>query len=72
MVLFAKCHDSCINTIFNHIIIFFKKDSFANVVDLLDDMFERCVALDEPLEMNFIKKHAKELELDGIERPAAR
>jgi len=48
------------------------RDSFANVVDLLDDMFERCVAVDEPLEMNFIKKHAQELELDGVERPAAR
>ncbi len=35
-------------------------------------MFERCVAADEPLEMNFIKKHARELEADGIERPAAR
>ncbi len=35
-------------------------------------MFERSVAADEPVEMNFIKKHAQELELDGVERPAAR
>mmetsp|Transcript_16101 Transcript_16101/g.19664 ORF Transcript_16101/g.19664 Transcript_16101/m.19664 type:complete len:727 (+) Transcript_16101:2098-4278(+) len=48
------------------------RDSFANVVDLLDDMFERCVAVNEPLDMNFVKKHAQELELDGVERPAAR
>lgn len=48
------------------------RDSFANVVDLLDDMFERCASADEPIEMNFIKKHAKELEKDGVERPAAR
>lgn len=42
-------------------------------MDLLDDMFERAaVAEDEPNEMNFIKKHASELLLDGVERPAAR
>lgn len=48
------------------------RDSFANVVDLLDDMFERCAIADEPVEMNFIKKHALELSKDGVERPAAR
>jgi len=49
------------------------RDSFANVVDLLDDMFERCASADEPVDMNFIKKHAQELVEDGVkERPAAR
>lgn len=48
------------------------RDSFANIVDLLDDMFERCSVLDEPVDMNFIKKHALELAKDGVERPAAR
>lgn len=49
------------------------RDSFANIVDLLDDMFERAaVAEDEPEDMNFIKKHASSLRKDGIERPAAR
>ena len=48
------------------------RDSFANIVDLLDDMFERAAAADEPLEMNFIKKHAERLRADGVERPAAR
>jgi len=48
------------------------RDSFANVVDLLDDMFERLAKADEPIEMNYIKKHALELENDGIERSAAR
>jgi magnesium chelatase subunit H len=49
------------------------RDTFANVVDLLDDMFERASsAPDEPHEMNFIKKHAAELAKDGVERPAAR
>jgi len=48
------------------------RDSFANVVDLLDDMFERCAKADEPLELNFIKKHALDLAKDGVDRPAAR
>lgn len=33
----------------------FSRDSFANIVDLLDDMFERAAAADEPIEMNYIK-----------------
>jgi len=49
------------------------RDSFANIVDLLDDMFERAAFADEPCEMNFIKKHALELISEGVEeRPAAR
>lgn len=48
------------------------RDSFANVVDLLDDMFERCVAADEPENLNFVKKHANELKKDGVDRIAAR
>jgi magnesium chelatase subunit H len=48
------------------------RDSFANVVDLLDDMFERAATADESPDMNYIKKHALELEADGTERPAAR
>ena len=48
------------------------RDSFGNIVDLLDDMFERAATVDEPLSMNFIKKHAKSLTDDGVDRPAAR
>ncbi|KAL7562060.1 hypothetical protein ACA910_011099 [Epithemia clementina (nom. ined.)] len=49
------------------------RDSFANVVDLLDDMFERAASADEPESMNFIKKHSNELIADGTsERTAAR
>jgi magnesium chelatase subunit H len=49
------------------------RDSFANIVDLLDDMFERAAQADEPSDMNFIKKHAQELIASGVdERPAAR
>ena len=50
----------------------YSRDSFANVVDLLDDMFERAAAADEPIDMNFVKKHAQELSADGVDRPAAR
>ena len=48
------------------------RDSFANVVDLLDDMFERAATAEESPEMNFVRKHAAELEAAGTERPAAR
>ena len=48
------------------------RGSFANVVDLLDDMIERCAKADEPIDMNFIRKHSLDLENDGVERSAAR
>ena len=49
------------------------RDTFENVVLLLDDLFERAAAAaDEPVEMNFVRKHALELEAQGAERPAAR
>ena len=49
------------------------RDSFANIVDLLDDMFERAASANEPEEMNFIRKHANELLDNGVtERTAAR
>ena len=48
------------------------RDSFANIVDLLDDMFERAASAAEPESMNYIKKHAVALVKDGVERPAAR
>ena len=48
------------------------RDSFGNIVDLLDDMFERAATADEPSSMNFIKKHAEALTEEGVERPAAR
>lgn len=36
-------------------------------------MFERCVEADEPVSMNFVKKHANELKDSGVtERTAAR
>eukprot|EP00899_Mesostigma_viride_P018142 jgi/Mesvir1/26329/Mv22508-RA.1 len=48
------------------------RDSFANVVDLLDDLFHRAAEADEPVDMNFIRKHALELKGKGVDKPAAR
>lgn len=41
------------------------RDSFQNVVELLDDVFQRAAAADEPEEMNFIKKHAQAMLATG-------
>jgi cobalamin biosynthesis Mg chelatase CobN len=38
------------------------RDSFANVVELLDAMFVKAAAAEEPEEMNYIKKHAAEMQ----------
>jgi magnesium chelatase subunit H len=35
-------------------------------VELLDDLFARAAAADEPEDMNFIKKHARQLESKGV------
>lgn len=43
-----------------------------NVVDLLDDLFQRAAAADEPHAMNFIRKHAAEIKGKGLANPAAR
>ena len=48
------------------------RDSFANVATLLDDMFQRAAAAEEPPEMNFIRKHALQAKAAGINAPAAR
>ena len=48
------------------------RDTFENVVLLLDDLFERAAAADEPVEMNYVRKHALELEVPRRRAPAAR
>ena len=42
------------------------RDSFANVVDLLDDLMVRAAAADEPTELNFVRKHALEMRASGL------
>ena len=36
----------------------FFRDMFPNLIDLLDEIFETVSSLDEPLEMNYVKKHS--------------
>lgn len=49
------------------------RDSFSNVVELLDDLFERAAEAEgESEEENYIKKHARKLQAQGEERPTAR
>eukprot|EP00850_Spirogloea_muscicola_P002275 SM000008S22364 [mRNA] locus=s8:1270267:1283112:- [translate_table: standard] len=48
------------------------RDSFANVVELLDDLFQRAGEADEPSEMNFVRKHSLGLKAQGVEVPTAR
>lgn len=40
------------------------------MVELLDDLFARAAASDEPEEMNFIRKHAAQLEAKGVTQGA--
>ncbi|KAK9915657.1 hypothetical protein WJX75_002261 [Coccomyxa subellipsoidea] len=48
------------------------RDSFQNVVELLDDLFQRAAAADEPPEQNFIRKHVLSMGGTGVTNPAAR
>jgi magnesium chelatase subunit H len=42
------------------------RDAFQNVVELLDDLFARAAAADEPEHMNYIAKHARALQQQGV------
>lgn len=49
------------------------RDSFQNVVELLDDAFQRAAAAeDEPQELNYVRKHAIAMEQEGVTNPGAR
>lgn len=48
------------------------RDSFQNVVELLDDMFRRAAEADEPEEMNFVRKHALAMTQTGLQNASAR
>ncbi|MEL6457744.1 MAG: magnesium chelatase subunit H [Cyanobacteria bacterium J06621_15] len=48
------------------------RDSFVNIIELLDDLFQRAANLDEPVDKNFIRKHALELKQKGVENTSAR
>lgn len=48
------------------------RDTFVNIIELLDDLFKRVADADESIEDNFIRKHALELQEKGIENATAR
>lgn len=48
------------------------RDSFVNIVELLDDLFRRAAEVDEPPERNAIRRHAQQLAAEGIANPSAR
>merc|ERR1712147_27737 len=49
------------------------RDAFANVVGLLDDCFARCAEAEhEPIEMNFVRKHALEMQAKGLDATSSR
>jgi magnesium chelatase subunit H len=48
------------------------RDSFLNIIELLDDLFQRAAEIDEDPEQNFIRKHVLALKSKGIENPTAR
>src|SRR5919202_856158 len=48
------------------------RDSFVNIIELLDDLFKRAAEANEPEDKNFIRKHALALKAQGVENVAAR
>ena len=48
------------------------RDSFVNIIELLDDLFLRAAQINEPEEQNFIRKHALALKSQGVENVSAR
>ncbi|MEH1816959.1 MAG: magnesium chelatase subunit H [Nostoc sp.] len=48
------------------------RDSFVNIIELLDDLFQRAADADEPDDQNFIRRHALTLKAQGVENASAR
>ncbi|MCL1471123.1 magnesium chelatase subunit H [Argonema antarcticum] len=48
------------------------RDSFVNIIELLDDLFQRAADADEPEDQNFIRKHALALNAKGVDNATAR
>ncbi len=48
------------------------RDSFVNIIELLDDLFQRAASADEADSDNFIRKHVQALQAQGVENPTAR
>ena len=48
------------------------RDTFVNIIELLDDLFRRAAEADESENNNYIRKHCLSLETQGIENASAR
>jgi magnesium chelatase subunit H len=48
------------------------RDSFVNIIELLDDLFGRAAAAPEPEDQNFIRKHVLALQAQGVDHATAR
>ncbi|WP_375466811.1 magnesium chelatase subunit H [uncultured Nostoc sp.] len=48
------------------------RDSFVNIIELLDDLFQRAADADESEDQNFIRRHALALKAQGVENTSAR
>ena len=48
------------------------RDTFVNIIELLDDLFQRAAEADETPEQNFIRKHYLTLKEQGIDNASAR
>ena len=48
------------------------RDTFVNIIELLDHLFTRASLADESSEDNFIRKHYLELQAKGVDNPTAR
>jgi len=48
------------------------RDSFVNIIELLDDLFQRAATAEESEAENFIRKHYLALQAQGVENPSAR
>lgn len=48
------------------------RDTFVNIIELLDDLFQRAAEADESPEDNFIRKHYLALQNQGVENASAR
>jgi magnesium chelatase subunit H len=48
------------------------RDTFINIIELLDDLFQRAATIEESAENNFIRKHYIELQQKGVGNASAR
>ncbi|MDJ0509406.1 MAG: magnesium chelatase subunit H [Crocosphaera sp.] len=48
------------------------RDTFVNIIELLDDLFQRAAEAEEEAEKNFIRKHYLQLKEQGVENASAR